>query len=71
MCEAVAEGTGLACLSRHAVADLVKLRRLVILNTALPRLERPLYLIHHERRYLTPALQGFIDVARSTYRLRR
>ena len=71
MKEAVAEGAGLACLSRHAVADLVKLRRLVILATALPRLERDLYLIHHERRYFTPALQGFIDFARATYRRRR
>ena len=69
--EAVAEGTGLACLSRHAVADLVKLRRLVILATALPRLDRDLYLIHHERRYLTPALQAFIDVALATHRRRR
>jgi DNA-binding transcriptional LysR family regulator len=69
--EAVAEGAGLACLSRHAVADLVKLRRLAVLPTTLPRLERDLYLIHHERRYLTPALQGFIGFALSTYRRRR
>ena len=69
--EAVAEGAGLACLSRHAVADLVKLRRLVILSSALPRLERDLFLIHHERRYLTPSLQGFIDFALATYRRRR
>jgi DNA-binding transcriptional LysR family regulator len=69
--EAVAEGAGLACLSRYAVADLVKLRRLVILSTALPRLERDLFLIHHERRYLTPSLQGFIDFALGTYRRRR
>lgn len=69
--EAVAEGAGLACLSRRAVADLVKLGRLAILPTALPRLERDLYLIHHERRYFTPALQGFIDFALATYRRRR
>lgn len=69
--EAVAEGAGLACLSRHVVADLVKLRRLVVLPTALPALARELYLIHHEHRYLTPALQGFMDLALATYRRRR
>ena len=68
MKEAVAEGAGLACLSRHAVADLVKLRRVVILSTALPPLPRELFLIHHEQRYFTPALQGFIDFALATYR---
>jgi DNA-binding transcriptional LysR family regulator len=46
----------------------VKLGRLVVLATTLPRLERDLYLVHHERRYLTPALQGFIDFALATYR---
>ena len=63
--EAVAEGMGITCLSRHAVADLVELGRLVILATPLPRLQRTLYLIHHERRYITPALQGFVDFAKA------
>lgn len=69
--QAVAEGAGLACLSRHAVADLVRLRRLAILPTALPRLQRELYLVHHAQRFFTPALQGFVDFALASYRPRR
>ncbi len=58
--QAAAEGLGITCLSRHAVADLVKLGRLVVLRTALPPLRRPFYLVHHERRYLSPTLERFI-----------
>src|SRR5690606_7336314 len=57
---AAAEGLGLTCLSRHVVADQLKLGRLVVLPTALPALRRTLYLIHHEQRDLTSSLQRFI-----------
>ncbi len=69
--QAVAEGMGLTCLSRHAIADLVEMGRLVILPTRLPRIERTLYLIHHEHRYLSPALGRFIDFCVSSYRPRK
>lgn len=68
---AAAEGMGLTCLSRHAIADLVKLGRLAILPTPLPRIERTLYLIHHERRYLSPALERFIAFCLAAYRRRK
>lgn len=69
--QAVAEGMGLTCLSRYAIEDQVTLRRLVVLPTALPPMRRTLYLIQHEKRYLTPALERFIAFCLSTYRRRR
>lgn len=66
--QAAAEGLGVTCLSRHAVADLVKLGRLVVLRTALPRLERPFYLALNEHRHVTPALDRFIAYCRGSYR---
>jgi DNA-binding transcriptional LysR family regulator len=68
---AAAEGLGLTCLSRHAVGDLLDLGRLAVLATQLPPMRRMLYLIHHERRYLTPALERFIAFCLATYRRRR
>ena len=58
--QAVAEGLGITCLSRHAVADQLALGRLVALRTALPRLRRTFYLVHHVRRYVSPTLAAFI-----------
>lgn len=58
--QAAAEGLGLTCLSRWTVADMVRLERLVVLRTALPRLTRTFYLVHHESRYLSPTLERFI-----------
>lgn len=68
---AAAEGLGLTCLSRHAVDDLLGLGRLVVLRTQLPPMRRTLYVIHHEHRYLTPALERFIAFCLATYRRRR
>ncbi len=58
--QAAAEGLGLTCLSRCTVSDMVKLKRLVLLRTALPPLRRTFYLVHHERRYMSPTLERFI-----------
>ena len=58
--QAAAEGLGLTCLSRCTVNDMVKLKRLVVLDTALPALRRTFYLVHHERRYMSPTLERFI-----------
>jgi DNA-binding transcriptional LysR family regulator len=66
--EAAAEGLGITCLSRHAVGDMVRLERLVVLETALPALRRGFYLIHHERRYMSPTLERFIAHCRATGR---
>lgn len=69
--QAVAEGMGITCLSRHAVDDLVVTGRLVALPTRLPRIERILYLIHHERRYVSPTLERFIGFCLAGYRKRK
>ncbi|HZZ94315.1 MAG TPA: LysR family transcriptional regulator [Usitatibacter sp.] len=68
--QAAAEGVGLACVSRYAVADMAKLGRLVVLRTALPALRRTLYLVQHERRYVTPTLEGFMAHCLATDRKR-
>ncbi len=69
--QAVAAGLGITCLSRHAVADLLALGRLTRLATALPALRRPFYLVHHEKRRLSPTLERFIAHCRAAYRKRK
>jgi len=64
--QAAAEGLGVAWISRYAVEDMVRLGRLVVLPTALPPLKRTLYLVQHERRFLTPALERFIAHCRTS-----
>jgi DNA-binding transcriptional LysR family regulator len=63
--EAAAEGLGITCLSSYTVADMVKLKRLEVLDTALPALRRTFYLIHHEHRYMSPTLERFIAHCRA------
>lgn len=69
--QAAAAGMGITCLSRHAVADLLALGRLKVMSTALPPLSRPFYLVHHEKRRLTPTLERFIAHCRAAYRKRK
>ncbi len=69
--QAAAAGLGITCLSRHVVADLVTLKRLVVLRTPLPALRRPFYLVRAERRQPTPALERFIAHCRAAYRARK
>lgn len=69
--QAAAEGLGLACVSRCTVEDMVKLGRVVVLRTALPKLERTFYLVHHERRYMSPTLERFIAHCLASHRKRR
>jgi DNA-binding transcriptional LysR family regulator len=61
----VAEGLGLTCLSLHAVGDALTLGKLKVLDTTLPRLLRPLYLIHHRHKQISTGLQRFMDHCRS------
>lgn len=58
--QAAAEGLGLTCLSRCAVQDLLTLRRLVLMNSTLPRLTRRFYLIQHRQKQFSGSLLGFI-----------
>ncbi|MDC8756799.1 LysR family transcriptional regulator [Janthinobacterium fluminis] len=61
---AAAAGLGIACLSRVVVADLLAGGQLVELDTALPPLQRHFYLIHHERKMLSPRLAAFLQTCR-------
>lgn len=65
--QAAASGLGLACLSRHAVADLVALGTLRILDTALPPLSRQLWVVRHPGRQLPPALTGLLDLPSTAF----
>ncbi len=58
--QAAVEGLGLTCLSLCAVQDLIMLQRLVVVNSALPRLTRRFYLVRHRRKQLSVSLQRFI-----------
>lgn len=57
--QAVAEGLGVTCLSRHIVEDMVRQGRLVLLKTELPKLQRHFSLIHQRDKYMTRSLQTF------------
>jgi len=58
---AAVEGLGVTCLSRFAVRDLLALGRLVEVRTALPRLARRFYLVHHERKQFSRTLAAFLE----------
>lgn len=57
---AAAEGVGLACLSRRAVADFVAAGTLCVLRTALPTLHRAFNLVYHEQKFVSANLNLFI-----------
>ncbi len=58
--QAAAAGLGVACLSRHAVADLLALGRLQVVQTGLPPLSRQLWKVQHPRRPLPAALDTLL-----------
>jgi DNA-binding transcriptional LysR family regulator len=62
---AAAYGLGVSCLSRWVVEDLVRIRRLAILRTRLPPLERRLSLIWHREKTLSAGLSRFIAHCRA------
>ncbi|SBV35792.1 putative DNA-binding transcriptional regulator [uncultured Stenotrophomonas sp.] len=53
-------GLGLACLSRHAVADLVALGRLQVLSTPLPPLRRQLWVVRHPGKRVPASLRQLL-----------
>ena len=53
-------GLGLACLSRHAVADLVALGRLHVLATPLPPLRRRLWVVRHPGKRVPASLRQLL-----------
>ncbi len=64
----VAAGTGLGCLSRHAVAQALEAGWLVELRTRLPSAERRLAMAVHRNKSLGRATQAFIAHCRDAYR---
>jgi DNA-binding transcriptional LysR family regulator len=62
---AAAFGLGVSCLSRWVVHDLVRARRLAILDTRLPVLRRRLSIVWHREKTLSAGLSRFIDHCRS------
>jgi len=61
---AASEGLGIACLSRSAVSDLVKLGKLVELSTTLPSLSRNFYIIQNRRKVISSWNQCFLEHCR-------
>ena len=55
-------GLGLACLSRHAVADLVALGRLHVLATQLPPLRRQLWVVRHPGKRVPDGLRRLLSL---------
>ena len=60
---AVAEGLGVACLSRWVVSDLLESGRVHKLATTIPQMTRQCYLVVHRDKQITPALGNFIEQA--------
>lgn len=60
--QAAAAGLGVACLSGHAVADLVALGTLRILDTPLPPLSRQLWVVRHPGKQVPPALATLLGL---------
>ena len=58
---ATAEGLGISCLSRWAVADYLETGQLVILETELPKLTRKFHIILHKQKYLSDNLKHFLN----------
>lgn len=63
----VAAGLGLACLSRHAVADMVESGRLCIVPTPLPSLHRQLSVVRHPGRRPMPDLLELLGLPATAF----
>ena len=57
---AVAAGVGISCLPRLVVADLLASGALAEIDTGLPPLVRPLSLVRHAQRPLSPSIHAFL-----------
>ncbi|ROR25206.1 DNA-binding transcriptional LysR family regulator [Comamonas sp. BIGb0124] len=62
--QAVSAGLGITCLSRWVVADALASGRLVELATPLPPLARPLSLVLHRAKSMTPGLLRLVEHVR-------
>lgn len=60
--QAAAAGLGLACLSRHAVADLIALGSLTIVETQVPPMSRQLWVVRHPGKRVPPPLRVLLGL---------
>lgn len=60
--QAAAAGLGLACLSRHAVADLIALDSLTIVQTPVPPMSRQLWAVRHPGKRVPPPLRALLGL---------
>ena len=60
--QATATGLGISCLSLCAVGDQLALARLVVLQTALPPLNRTFYRIRHQFKSFSPPLGALLEL---------
>lgn len=58
---AVRYGMGLSCLSRRVISDLLESGLLCEVTAPLPTMTRTLYLIRHQQKQLSRAVQRFLD----------
>lgn len=63
----VAADLGLACLSRHAVVDMVDSGRLRIVSTPLPPLHRQLSVVRHPGRRLMPGMLDLLGLPATAF----
>lgn len=60
--QAAAAGLGLACLSRHAVADLLALGSLSVVETPVPPMSRQLWVVRHPGKRVPAALRALLGL---------
>jgi len=58
---AAVNGLGFACMSLATVRDWIANKRLVRVQTTLPKLTRPFYCIQHKRKRLSRSVLAFLD----------
>src|SRR5205823_803350 len=56
----VANGFGISFLSRFAIDEELRRKRLAVVPIAVPPLRRPLSLVRHPQKHVSPAIRAFL-----------
>lgn len=59
---AVAEGIGIALISRKVANEQIQARQLKAIPLSDPSMNRKFYMVHHKDKYISESLQSFIDM---------
>jgi DNA-binding transcriptional LysR family regulator len=59
---AVAEGIGIALISRKVANEQIQAKRLKAIPLSDPSMNRKFYMVHHKDKYISESLQSFIDM---------